>query len=150
MADVRIRALTAQAPGWAMPAAVGVAAASLVGAVARIDPATRASWSPGCPFRTLTGLDCPGCGATRAVYALTQGDLGVALDHNLFAVALLPVLAVVWVLWLLRRIRIGPSARAPVPPAAFSLGVAVAITAFWIARNLPWAPFAWLGSSPYG
>jgi hypothetical protein len=28
-----------------------------------------------CPFKYLTGIDCPGCGFQRAVIALVQGDL---------------------------------------------------------------------------
>lgn len=28
-----------------------------------------------CPFKHLTGLDCPGCGAQRSVIALLRGDL---------------------------------------------------------------------------
>jgi Protein of unknown function (DUF2752) len=42
----------------------------------------------GCPFRDLTGLDCPGCGATRAFLSLVHGDLLRALHDNAVAVAL--------------------------------------------------------------
>jgi hypothetical protein len=28
-----------------------------------------------CPFKKLTGIDCPGCGFQRSVIALLQGDL---------------------------------------------------------------------------
>ena len=28
-----------------------------------------------CPFKYLTGIDCPGCGFQRSVIALIQGDL---------------------------------------------------------------------------
>jgi hypothetical protein len=28
-----------------------------------------------CPFKKITGLDCPGCGFQRSVIALLQGDL---------------------------------------------------------------------------
>lgn len=34
---------------------------------------------PLCPFRLVTGLPCPGCGATRALAAAAQGDLGTVL-----------------------------------------------------------------------
>lgn len=42
---------------------------------------------PVCQFHRLTGLNCPGCGATRALYALLHGHPGMALrDNALFVV----------------------------------------------------------------
>lgn len=41
-----------------------------------------------CPFRLLTGLPCPGCGTTRALTALSAGDLSAALSLNPVAVGL--------------------------------------------------------------
>lgn len=41
-------------------------------------------FSPGCFFRKLTGLKCPGCGGTRAMQALLRGDIAEALRFNLF------------------------------------------------------------------
>jgi hypothetical protein len=37
---------------------------------------------PGCGFRWLTGLPCPGCGGTHALAALGDGDPLAALAHN--------------------------------------------------------------------
>jgi uncharacterized protein DUF2752 len=37
---------------------------------------------PVCAFHQLTGLNCPGCGATRALYALLHGNLPLALKDN--------------------------------------------------------------------
>lgn len=41
-----------------------------------------ARWDPGvplCAVRALTGLDCPGCGMTRAFLLIAHGRLGEAL-----------------------------------------------------------------------
>lgn len=48
-----------------------------------------------CILRTLTGLRCPGCGMTHAVFALCRGDLLTALREN----AVIPAAALFAVLW---------------------------------------------------
>ena len=48
---------------------------------------------PQCPFHALTGLLCPGCGATRAIAALVHGHVVDALHLNALVVLLLPILA---------------------------------------------------------
>ncbi|MCL2582424.1 MAG: DUF2752 domain-containing protein [Streptosporangiales bacterium] len=40
-----------------------------------------------CPVRAVFGIDCPGCGGTRAFAALAHGDLPGALRSNAAAVA---------------------------------------------------------------
>ncbi|MBQ2813488.1 MAG: DUF2752 domain-containing protein [Akkermansia sp.] len=50
--------------------------------------------SPGCIFRKLTGLECPGCGGTRALRALISGDIGAAMGYNPFIIAALPILLI--------------------------------------------------------
>ena len=63
-----------------------------------------ASWfwtwhGPGlCVFHHLTGLDCPGCGMTRAFHALSHGHLGEALSLNLIAPVLFVCLLAVLLL----------------------------------------------------
>lgn len=48
-----------------------------------------------CPFKLLTGMDCPTCGTTRGVAALLNGDISSAWSYNplSFVVALLFVTA---------------------------------------------------------
>jgi hypothetical protein len=56
------------------------------------NPTTHAFY-PVCQFHRLTGLNCPGCGATRAFYALLHGQFSTALrDNALFIFALLAAL----------------------------------------------------------
>ncbi len=46
-------------------------------------------WMPPCPFHLLTGFNCPGCGTTRMVQALLEGELGQAFSYNPFFFVLL-------------------------------------------------------------
>lgn len=130
-------------PGWFTPAAVGAGALATCVALAVRDPNQPGSWGA-CPFRLVTGLDCPGCGTLRAVHALTGGDVVRALDHNVLSMALLPVLVWAWIGWL--RHRLGRRAGPPALPAMAGFGIAAAAIGFWIVRNLPFAATAWLGS----
>jgi hypothetical protein len=122
-----------------MTAAAGLAAATYIGVV---DPNEQGHY-PGCPFLLLTGYYCPGCGSTRAVHAVVNGDLGEALDRNPLTVLLLPFLMWVWGSWLYRSIT-GRQNRDPAPPWAV-WGLVVAVSAFWVLRNL--SGFSWLAPS---
>src|SRR5947207_6175697 len=48
---------------------------------------------PACPFRLLTGLQCPGCGSTRALHQLLHGHPVAAFEFNPLLVISLPLLA---------------------------------------------------------
>lgn len=57
--------------------------------------------SPGCTFRKLTGISCPGCGGTRAAGALLRGDIWGAFQYNLLLpISLLALLVEYIRLWL--------------------------------------------------
>jgi hypothetical protein len=135
-------------PAWIAPVAVGAIALGVCATIAVMDPQTRGALSPGCPFRVVTGYDCPGCGSTRALYALTQGDPFRAIDHNVLVVLMLPVLLWAWFGWL--RHRLGQRSEAPTLAPKVTFVFAGVLVGFWVARNLPWEPFTWLGSSAAG
>lgn len=101
-----------------------------------------------CPLLALTGFYCPGCGASRAMRDLTDGNLREALGHNVLAVPGFIGMAA-WSLWaiLSRRVPAGPGvhpdqawwSRAAVPLAVAASVVAVVFT---VARNVPGSPLA--------
>ena len=52
-------------------------------------------WMFRCPFKLLTGLDCPGCGFQRALRALLKGDIVGAARYNFFLLYAIPYLLLV-------------------------------------------------------
>jgi len=90
---------------------------------------------PVCLFHQLTGLNCPGCGATRASYALLHGHFRAALQDNALFVFGLAGLAVRGA-WFVAAKRAGRPAGAFVP-ATILWGFLVVGIVFSILRNLP-------------
>src|SRR6266849_4690635 len=66
-----------------------------VGAVIlyRFDPATVHGY-PRCVFHALTGLQCPGCGTTRALHHLLHGDIAGAFRLNAMLFVAVPFAAI--------------------------------------------------------
>lgn len=128
-------------PAWREPVTVGAVVAAATGALAVGNPNT--THVPLCPFRAVTGLDCPFCGSLRAVHALTHLHLGEALSHNLLFTASVPFLVVAWATWLHRSIA-GRGGR-PTLPRWGVVALLVVVAAFGVVRNVP--AFGWLGSS---
>lgn len=90
-----------------------------------------------CPFYTLTGLYCPGCGSGRAVQALYHGHVVQAVRYNTllpvlglpaFAVLAHEYLRIVFPALKLRPVYISQ----PVVKA-----VIVIVIGFWVLRNVP-------------
>lgn len=90
---------------------------------------------PVCQFHALTGLYCPGCGATRASYQLLHGNLLAALHDNALVIASLPTLAA-RVIWVLNRQRRGQPVPLFIPAAALWVFLVLALV-FVVLRNLP-------------
>ncbi|PZG01699.1 DUF2752 domain-containing protein [Micromonospora deserti] len=130
-----------RSPRWAVPlAALGCVAAGI--GYALISDPTRSApdAAPTCLLKLTTGLDCPGCGGTRALWYVLHGDLPAAARHHFLFVFALPFLAYLFVAWAgnqafgwrLPELRISPKLIG---------GFLAAWLAFSVARNLPWAPF---------
>ena len=89
-------------------------------------------WTSPCFFYEISGIYCPGCGGTRALYAMLHGNILASLHNNLL---LFPLLITAMVLyfhpqWALKR------------SVAYSIVIAVIL--FMILRNLPFYPFTLL------
>lgn len=104
------------------------------------DPTTPGGPSPLCPTKALFGIDCPGCGSLRAIYALLHGDIGAAVHYN--AVGVVCIALLLWAfgaycvgLWRGRRVRSWQHHRW----AAVTLLVVVGV--WFVIRNIPVHPF---------
>lgn len=89
-----------------------------------------------CPFHTLTGLWCPGCGVSRMCISLLRGEFSTAWGYNPALMALLPVLAAVLTRLGVRYVRTGET-RPTRGENVLIWGMAVCLLAFGVLRNLP-------------
>jgi hypothetical protein len=102
---------------------------------------------PGCTFHSMTGLHCPGCGATRCCHALVHGDIEQAFAWNPLFVLLLPYfvfagLRGAYTMWTGNRLT---GYRLP---GWGTYAILAALLLYWIARNLPFEPFTFLAPHP--
>src|SRR5947209_8617124 len=134
VAGDRTRQVTIAAFVW-----VGIAATSAI--LFFFNPTGPASqFFPKCPFRLLTGWQCPGCGSTRACYQLIHLHPIAAFKLNpLFMLTLLFI--VYGFLGFTRSAITGrPQRRVFIPSIYLWMWLGVMIF-FWIFRNTPWYPF---------
>jgi hypothetical protein len=109
--------------------------AVLAGALAYVglgDPHGHGFMFPGCPFKLLTGFNCPACGGLRMTHDLLHLDFGAAVVDNVFLMVGLPMFAA----WLFVRWKQG---RTLVPVTA-TVVVIVAAAVWTLIRNLPGFP----------
>lgn len=103
------------------------------------NPVTSGFYPP-CIIHSTTGLYCPGCGATRALYHLLHGHPAEALAMNPLFALLTPVLAYVFLSYLLLGWRGRGLPQVFANPKFLKLLFWTAIL-FGILRNLPLYPF---------
>lgn len=133
---------------WAIRAAaigvllVGMAALTAVG----MQSPSETGWLPECPSRAAFGVNCAGCGSTRAVHELMNGRLAQALRLNplgvVVGVPLAGVLGGVLLMagWLGRW----PPRRLPEVPALAIWGVLLILVVYTVLRNPGLGGPAWL------
>lgn len=102
------------------------------------------SFFPECPFYTLTGLYCPGCGSQRAFYELLHGHLLKAVHENLLFVLAVPFVIYSAVVYCGINLFGKPWKQVTyyTPQVAkIALGF---VLIFWVLRNLPFSFFHWM------
>jgi len=101
-------------------------------------------WLPPCFFHHWTGLDCAGCGMTRAAHAALNGEIAKAFRFNPMGMILLPLAVFALALEAIGWVRGKPL------PYRLNLGaktgwvLVVVILSFWLLRNIPAWPFTLL------
>jgi hypothetical protein len=133
-----------RSPRWAAPAAIAVCFGGVASWVLVANPADAgASDVSTCVVKMTTGLDCPGCGGTRAFFYLLNGNIPEAVRHHMMAVFAAPFLVWLYLGWAVKQIW---GRKLPVPTVTAKT-VSVFLAAwmvFMVARNLPFAPFTTL------
>ncbi len=99
---------------------------------------------PRCPFYTLTGLLCPGCGSQRAVSALLHGKIIEAINDNILLVTSLPLLFYSLYINLLNIFRTKQATQQIFYSPVFVKVVLVVVVLFGALRNIPAYPFTML------
>lgn len=97
-----------------------------------------------CPFRMITGWNCPLCGGTRMGDALLHLEVGAAFAYNPAALVGLAVLATLAMLWTV-QLAGGPAVRLPklvrdrlaaVRPTTWLAAGVIGMVGYTILRNL--------------
>jgi len=119
--------------GWFGVGLLGFVAVGLAAVVYCFNPATSGIY-PVCQFHQWTGLNCPGCGATRGLYALLHGQVRVALRDNALLVAGLVFILGRGGWWLTRGAAAGSKVFFP---GSWCWALLVVVLVFGVLRNLP-------------
>lgn len=94
-----------------------------------------------CPFKYITGYNCPGCGSQRAIHQLLHLDFIGALRQNPFMVLSLPLIIYglgtnAWNFIFNTQFRVKLFYSNLFIYCYFGLAII-----FWVLRNLPYYPF---------
>ena len=98
-------------------------------------PPAQSSFYPACPIHEWLHIECPGCGATRALAALLHGRVVEAMRLNALFVLLLPFGLGGAIECYRRAVREGEF-RWPVVPRTAMYGTLVVMVGFMVVRNV--------------
>lgn len=93
-----------------------------------------------CPLHFFTGLDCPGCGVTRMLFAILELDFASALRYNAVLFISLPLLIILAITMLYDYIKYGNVSNRKWRNIIVYCLIAVYIL-FGVLRNIPYFSF---------
>ena len=100
----------------------------------------KSGFFPPCPFRWLTGLQCPGCGSTRALHQILHGHFEAAFMLNPLVMVGLPFMLFGFLRYSVIVMR-GGVPRPNALPATYIYLTFFVIVSFWVFRNTTFYPF---------
>jgi uncharacterized protein DUF2752 len=104
------------------------------------DPTTPGGPMPVCPTKALLGIDCPGCGSARMLYSLMHGNVGAAARFNALGLVALVLLVWAYAAWTYGRLT-GRRVRGWQHHRWSATVTLVLVGAWFVVRNIPFAPF---------
>lgn len=105
-------------------------------------PPGEQSFYPRCQLHSLTSLHCPGCGLTRSVHSILNGQVEQALAWNPLALVIVPLLAYLGLRWLWYWAWEKPLPSSYRYPSWFAAAIGTILVLFGILRNIPVEPFS--------
>jgi Protein of unknown function (DUF2752) len=113
---------------------IGMAIVGTLAFVFFFNPSTHGFY-PVCLFHQLTGLNCPGCGMTRALYALLHGDFLLALEDNSLFIFTIAALAARGVWFAAKYFSRKPAGQFVSPKMLWAFLIVAGV--FTVLRNFP-------------
>jgi len=122
---------------------IGIFCISLISLYYFYNPEGKLFPFPKCPFFSLTGLHCPGCGSQRALHQLLHFNIIQTLNHNaLYIVGILTIvynLVIKGINHYSKKNYFNYLYHTKTP-----IIIGIIVVAFWILRNIPHEPFSCL------
>lgn len=95
---------------------------------------------PKCPFYSLTGIYCAGCGSQRAIHQIANGNIITGIRHNYLLMIVFLVLSYKTLLFILNKIYSKSYFDIFHKPLATKI-ILIVVLLFWLLRNIKVFPF---------
>jgi len=95
---------------------------------------------PKCPFYSITGIYCPGCGSQRTAHNILNGNILEGIRHNYLIALLALVLLYQTFMFIMSKV-LNKDVDNLLHKSKVTNGILILIILFWILRNINLFPF---------